>query len=284
MESAVGANTPTPHAAHGLLADKRGGPHNLIMGHLSFYQAACVGRGAISRAESTNVGEAMNMMARPQQQQQRRRRPNVNNTSSKSMPFISVVVLLLCTFAAAQDTCNCSPIQYTFVLKLEDHTCPVPPDSVTPDDAFNYFGPGVQQYTCDPQKGHPVNITLAQFIPQDQFSNPIDGQTQVKKNLELTNGESLTFTSPTTDPPIVGAITLKLVGVDEKGGEVQSIWTIQFSNECGVLSLENETKLGWVIFVSQILLLETDACFVLVQQLTTIVSHSFHSLCLLSIT
>jgi hypothetical protein len=231
---------------------RKRGPH-IIMGQLSFFQAAYVGGGAISRAAA--FGGAMSMVARPQQeqQQQRRRRPNVNNTSSKSMSFIYVVALLLCmsVFTAAQDTCNCSPIRYTFVLKLDEHTCPVPPDSVTPDDALNYFGPGVQQYTCQSLKPRATKITEAQFIPLDPFLNTIPGQTQTERNLELTNGDSLTFTSPATIPPTVGAVLLKLVGVDENGGIVESVWTIQFTNECGVLSLENGTKFGWVIFVSQ---------------------------------
>lgn len=233
------------------------------MGHLSFFQAAYVGTGAICSTTASTGEEdtsAMSTVSRPQQehQQQRRRRPNINNTSSKSMSFISVVALLFYTsaFAAAQDnTCNCSPIDYTFELKLNDGTtCPDrDPSTGLEESALAYFGPGVKDYTCKTETQIPTKITLAQFIPLNQELEPI-GQTQTRTGLDLEDGGKLKmFTSPATNPPLVTAVTLKLQGVNESGNVIENIWTIKFTNKCGVLSLKNGTKFGWVIFVSHII-------------------------------
>eukprot|EP00984_Skeletonema_dohrnii_P020336 scaffold9875_cov100-Skeletonema_dohrnii-CCMP3373.AAC.2 len=190
------------------------------------------------------------LVARLQQerQQQRRRRPVINNASSKAMPSIFVAALLLCmlAFAAAQDDepkCNCSPVGYTFELKLDAYTCPEPNISI---NAVDYFGPGVKGYTCNPKSQIPVTITQAQFIVSNENFEAVD--TQTKNSLELTDGETLTFTSPTTNPPLVGFITLTLTGVDINGVDVESRFTIQFTNECGILSLKEGTEFSLVIF------------------------------------
>jgi len=223
------------------------------MGHLSFFTAAYVGGGAIASTFGGEDTSAMSsLVARPQQerQQQRRRRPVINSASSKAVSSIFVAALLLCmlAFAAAQDEpkCNCSPVGYTFELKLDAYTCPDPENSITPDDAVAYFGPGVKAYTCNPDSPIPVTITQAQFIVSDETNNPV--LTQTKDSLELTDGETLTFTSVTTNPPLVGFILLKLVGEDINGVKIESRWTIQFTNECGVLSLEDGTEFSLVIF------------------------------------
>ena len=234
------------------------------MGHLSFFTAANVGGGAIASTFGGEDTSAMSsLMARPQQerQQQRRRRPVINSASSKAMSSIFVVALLLCmlAFAAAQDDdpkCNCSPVEYTFELKLDAFTCPDPNNSIIPANAVDYFGPGVKAYTCNPDVPIPVTITQAQFIVSDETNTPV--LTQTKDSLELTDGETLTFTSVTTNPPLVGFILLKLVGEDINGGEIESRWTIQFTNECGMLSLEDGTEFSLVIFVSLFVLTKTD--------------------------
>eukprot|EP00984_Skeletonema_dohrnii_P001739 scaffold578_cov113-Skeletonema_dohrnii-CCMP3373.AAC.2 len=225
------------------------------MGNLSFFTAAYVGGGAIASTFGGEDTSAMSsLVARPQQerqqQQQRRRRPVINRASSKAMSSIFVAALLLCmlAFAAAQDDpqCNCSPVGYTFELKLDAYTCPDPNDSIRPEDAVAYFGPGVKGYTCKPKSQMPVTITQAQFIVSNEDLTPVD--TQTENSLELTDGETLTFTSPTTNPPLVGAITLTLTGVDINGEEIESTFTIQFTNECGILSLKEGTEFSLVIF------------------------------------
>lgn len=230
------------------------------MGQLSFFQATYAGSRAIinSRtASGEDSSAATNMVTRPQQQQQRRyRRPNINSTSSKAILLISAFVLLYTSaMAAAQEltTCNCSPSQYIFNLNLKDGDCPSPRDSVLPEQADKVFGTvgGVQQYTCGVQ-GRPVKVTEAQFIPSDVNFNAIASFTQTMKNLNLSTGDTLTFKSPTTsNAQIVKQITLKLVGIDEKNNVAESVWTIQFTNKCGVLPLNEGTDFGLVTFVSK---------------------------------
>ena len=148
--------------------------YTMAMGRLSFFTAAHVGGGAIASTvggeeedtykarviegnflaaltrEDNNSSErnssAAFKMARPQQQQQRRRRPNIQSVGSRSLSLNFLAALLLCmtAFAAAQDECNCSPVQYTFRLNLGAIACPEPPNSFGAD-AVAYFGPGVNE-------------------------------------------------------------------------------------------------------------------------------------------
>lgn len=231
------------------------------MGQLSFITAIYVGGAITSIVDGEDETSALSMVARPQQERrQRRRQPNTAGASSR-FSFLAVVALLHCmsAFASAQDVCNCSPIEYTFELKLDTITCPDPPDSITPDDALAYFGPGVKGYTCQAETGLPVKITEAQFIPQDQGGTAID--TQTKPSLELTDGDKLIFTSPPTIPPIVGRVSLILKGVDVNGVGVENRWTIQFTNECGQLALAEGTNFGLVLFVSLLVQIKTDVYF-----------------------
>ncbi|KAL7495596.1 hypothetical protein ACHAWT_009591 [Skeletonema menzelii] len=221
------------------------------MGRLSFFTAVYVGGGAIA---STVDGEDTSslIMARPQQQrrqQQRRRRPNVQSAGSKYLSFTYVVALLLLTvFAAAQDgDCNCSPVRYTFELQLDAISCPDPP-ALSPEDKLAYFGPGVNDYTCNPDSGLPVEITFAQFIPIFPNGTQIAGSIQTRQDLELTDGDTLDFISPNSLPPLVGRVQLNLRGDDQNGVELANTWTIDFTNECGILTLQEGTGLGWVVF------------------------------------
>ncbi len=233
------------------------------MGQLSFFTAACAGGGAIaSIIDGENTPSALSMVARPQQERRKHRRQPNNYGASSKFSFLAVVALILCmsvVITSAQDVCNCSPIEYTFELKLDAITCPDPPDSITPGDALAYFGPGVKGYTCQAETGLPVTITEAQFIPQDQGGTAID--TQTKSSLALTDGDTLIFTSPPTFPPVVGRVSLILKGVDVNGVGVENRWTIQFSNECGRLALEEGTDFGLVLFVSVFVQDKTDVYF-----------------------
>ena len=217
-----------------------------------------MGGGAVGESSVSGEGTSMSIISRPHvQQRQRRRRPNSSSctcTWSKSVSLFSATILLIFSvLAKAQETCNCSPVEYTFELSLDEVTCPEPPNSVFPGQAVDFFGPGVKAYTCNPRSNFPVQITSAQFIPLDPNISPIEGQTQTKENLDLVDGDSLTFTSPATNPPVVGAVTLRLFGLDQNQDEVENTWTIKFTNECGMLSLEDGTEFGLVIFVSIVL-------------------------------
>ena len=126
---------------------------------------------------------------------------------------------------------------------------------------ISYFGPGVQSYACvGPDSTQiPVKIIEAQFESFDQEFNVIDSQP--KFNLTLTDGESLTFTSPKTNPPAVAAILFALIGEDQNGEQIVTSSLLFFTNECGVLALQDGTKFGWVVFVSLFDQIKTGVCF-----------------------
>ena len=175
--------------------------------------------------------------------------------------YTAALLLFISALAEAQDTCSCSPTEFTFELKLDEYTCPDPPFADTPDDALAYFGSGVQSYACaGPDSTQiPVKIIEALFESFDQEFNLIDSQSIF--NLTLTDGESLTFTSPKTNPPAVRAILFGLIGEDQNGEPILTSWVLFFTNECGVLALQDGTKFGWVVFVSLFDQIKTGVCF-----------------------
>ncbi len=82
------------------------------------------------------------------------------------------------------------------------------------------------------------------------------GFTQTKENLDKVDGDTLVFNSPNTvPPPLVNRILLSLTGLTGNNVEVQNTWTIRFTNDCGVLALEEGTELGLVVFVSLFVLI-----------------------------
>ena len=109
--------------------------------------------------------------------------------------------------------------------------------------------------TCNPESGLPETITSAQFVLLNQDANVID--TVTRDNLNLGNGDTLEpFNSPNTlPPPLVNRIQLTLRGPNGNNVEVENTWTIRFTNECGVLALEEGTELGLVVFVSLFVLI-----------------------------
>ena len=108
--------------------------------------------------------------------------------------------------------------------------------------------------TCNPDSGLPVTITSAQFVTLNQ--DGIVLTTRTEENLDLVDGDTLEFTSPDTlPPPLVNRIQLTLRGLTGNNVEVENTWTIRFTNECGVLALEEGTELGLVVFVSLFVLI-----------------------------
>ena len=155
------------------------------------------------------------------------------------IPVVLTLLLSLSVLAAGQDfDCNCSPAEYTFRLKLDSFTCGFNPD----------LGPGVINWFCSPNDP-PVEITFARFTIRDPASNIIGGQTF--EDLSLVDGDFLpSFTSPNTKTPLVKKIALNLQGFTADGSITGGYWSITFTNECGVLALQEGAEFGFVTFVS----------------------------------
>ena len=176
------------------------------------------------------------------------------------MSFISYLLLCISVFATtatAQEKCNCSPFEYTFQLNLHPSNpnfaeCPWPPS----------LGPGVEWYNCiddleDIKHNiaggpgiQPVKITEAHFLSQDEDGNILDQQFQY--SLDLRDGDTLTFVSPLIHYPVVKKVTLHIDYAIVPDDSVNGSFTmnIQFTNECGVLPLQEGTNFGFVTFVS----------------------------------
>ena len=170
--------------------------------------------------------------------------------------FIPVVTLLLSmsALAGAQDLCNCSPVGYTFQIKLDSITCPPNP--------LDGFGPisGVAGFSCfNPGTGLPLRVTGYAFDAQDRDGNNIFGQSIVGGNFEDGGTlPSITYTNPDDMTTLVGGITLTVAGENQDGEVVVNTWSIQFTNECGVLPLEDGTEMGLVVFVSFLVLISNN--------------------------
>ena len=169
------------------------------------------------------------------------------------IPVVLTLLLSMSALVAAQDLCNCSPAEYTFRLKnnLDSFTCPTNPDNL---------GPGVITWFCAPSVP-PVKITFARFTIEDPAGNIIDNQ--IFPDLNLVEGDTLpSFTSPNTLSPLVREIRLNLLGETADGSLTGSTWSITFTNECGVLPLEEGAELGLVVFVSFLVLISNDVYYV----------------------
>ncbi len=133
-------------------------------------------------------------------------------------------------FAAAQDeVCDCSPYSYIFELKLDSITCPTSPSDL---------GPGVSSFICNPEGEIPDTITGAKFVLNSFYS-------QTKSGLNLGDGDTLELVLP-PGIELVNSIELILYS----GVSVQNVVSITFTNECGVLALNEGAELGLVVLVS----------------------------------
>lgn len=140
---------------------------------------------------------------------------------SSFIPVVLTLLLCMSVLAAAQDElCNCSPVQYTFQLKLKSVTCPANP---------NDLGPGVDAYTCDKSGGElPVKITAAQFTIQEPDGTPFAGKGFGGSEAWVDGDMLPIFTFPDPDPQLrlVGRIVLFLRGETADGSVVVNTWTI----------------------------------------------------------
>jgi hypothetical protein len=95
----------------------------------------------------------------------------------------------------------------------------------------------------------PVIVSSVQFIQQDKNGNPIES---TLRNVDKTDGETLRFISSIVSKPeqIPYRITMILRGFNEARQAIQNIFTIEFTNTCGVPTFTEGEKIGWVIFVS----------------------------------
>lgn len=197
-----------------------------------------------------------------------------SRSSRCNMFFVSIVLLFITflsqTYAAEEDEkCTCSPRAFLFKLDLDTGTCP----QIYP--ASELFGEGIKDYTCrislspnssssevgsagegggavetiieastrgfrTPNK--PV-VNSIQFIEVDTKFNVL--HSTLLMGLELSQGDSFRYTTIKTDE-IVGGISVILRGKNGEGYNNENVFTLTYTNECGVPTFRGGEKIGWV--------------------------------------
>jgi hypothetical protein len=127
------------------------------------------------------------------------------------MSSLLVLSAIAAVHAQDDDLCSCSPREYVFKLDLSA-TCPPNPPPYPPNE---FFGPGVEDYTC-----------------------------------AISSISDLITTSSKATNKIPGGISMVLRGRNAAGERVRNTFTITFTNECGVPTFEEGEAIRWVIFVS----------------------------------
>lgn len=127
------------------------------------------------------------------------------------------------------------------------------------------YGPetGIQRYTCgisSPDSSvtdlTPVTIRGVQIIELDK--NLIAVNAEKQKSLNLTDGDMLNYTSIAAANPdiILGGISMKLIGDNIQGDEVNLLWTVQYRNSTSnAIVFCPGDSIGWTNFVSPLYLL-----------------------------
>jgi hypothetical protein len=202
----------------------------------------------------------------PQQASRRRRRAMMMIStcgSSRSMILLSALFIILAYTYAEEGTttCTCSPRAFLFKLDLATGFCP----QVYP--ASDLFGSGVKDYTCrislspntieettdaieaiiDPPRvnqNKEAVVTSIQFIEVDTLFNVL--HSSLVKDVELVTGDSFRYTTIQQDDKVVGGVSIILRGKNAVGDESENVFTITYTNECGVPAFQGGERIGWV--------------------------------------
>jgi len=177
--------------------------------------------------------------------------------------LISTALLIILSYthgevATTTATCSCSPRAFLFKLDLATGFCP----QVYPASAI--FGSGVKDYTCrislspntnenamemtiDPPRtirGKEAVVNSIQFIEVDTNFNVL--HTSLVKDIELVSGDSFRYTTMQQEDKVAGGISIILRGKNAVGDESENVFTVTYTNECGVSTFQGGEKIGWV--------------------------------------
>ena len=172
------------------------------------------------------------------------------------------------TFTYAQDdVCSCSPSIYKWTLDFSSSCSytgfPDPDGSIGID-----IGPGkgVSDASCQITMENqltseafmtPVKVTGYQIIEQDASATAL--KTESKSNLNLNDGEEISYTSFTSmagleveDYPFF--LFVIVFAENENGEEIQLETLVKFSGTCALEVFGNGDTIGWLKFVSNVCL------------------------------
>ena len=102
----------------------------------------------------------------------------------------------------------------------------------------------------------PVSIYSIQFLEVDKSFNVINQDSSYVRGIDLVNGDVFNYTSISAKPVaqtlgvVPGGMNMVLRGVNAAGEPVRNVFTITYTNDCGVPTFEDGNAIGWVVFVS----------------------------------
>lgn len=180
------------------------------------------------------------------------------------MILFSALFIILASYTQAEEegtTCKCSPRAFLFKLDLATGYCP---QQVYPVSAL--FGSGVKDYTCrislSPNAGENEEtateenidpprvlqskavVNSIQFIEVDTKFNVL--HSSLVKDVDLVTGDSFRYTTIQQDDKVVGGISIILRGKNAVGDDSENIFTVTYTNECGVPTFRGGEMIGWV--------------------------------------
>jgi hypothetical protein len=106
----------------------------------------------------------------------------------------------------------------------------------------------------------PVVIDSIQFFEVDPDFNVVNQDPSYVRDVEFLDGDIFNYTSISSsittsgkeNYSIPGGINMVLRGYNAAGERVRNVFTITFTNDCGVPTFEAGDEIGWVVFVSSI--------------------------------
>ena len=107
----------------------------------------------------------------------------------------------------------------------------------------------------------PVVIDSIQFFEVDPDFNVINQDPSYVRDVKFVDGDIFNYTSisdlvPTSRSEtnlVPGGINMVLRGYNAAGERVRNVFTITFTNECGVPTFDVDDEIGWVIFVRNLI-------------------------------
>ncbi len=98
----------------------------------------------------------------------------------------------------------------------------------------------------------PVVIYSIQFLEVDTSFNVINQDSAYVRGIDFVSGDVFNYTSisATSRGAVPGGMNMVLRGVNAEGDPVRNVFTITYTNECGVPTFEEGDAIGWVVFVS----------------------------------
>lgn len=98
----------------------------------------------------------------------------------------------------------------------------------------------------------PVVIYSIQFLEVDTSFNVINQDSAYVRGIDFVSGDVFNYTSvsATRRGVVPGGMNMVLRGVNAKGDPVRNVFTITYTNECGIPTFQEGDAIGWVVFVS----------------------------------